>query len=181
MTFQCAVIIISKWFETHPGVAQLGSALDWGSRGRRVKSCHSDHKKASEAFIYKGFGAFFIFILPLFYRRKFRCCGRVVDKNKISLPHFFTVTDRLRTNEPRFTLNSPPFLMRFLTSRFPLFPQAARDIAGRRRNNNSGCIFKIYRTCYNQIPGCRNSRGYVNGVIPTDLSGIILLQYHKNI
>ncbi len=27
----------------HPGVAQLGSALDWGSRGRRFKSCHSDH------------------------------------------------------------------------------------------------------------------------------------------
>ena len=105
----------------------------------------------------------------------------VVDKSKINLPHFFTVTDRLRTNEPRFTLNSPPFLMRFLTSRFPLFPQAARDIAGRRRNNNSGCIFKIYRTCYNKIPGCRNSRGYVNGAIPTDLSGIILLQYHKNI
>ena len=23
-------------------VAQLGSALDWGSRGRRFKSCHSD-------------------------------------------------------------------------------------------------------------------------------------------
>ena len=25
------------------GVAQLGSALDWGSRGRRFKSCRSDH------------------------------------------------------------------------------------------------------------------------------------------
>ena len=47
MTFQCAVIIISKWFETYPGVAQLGSALDWGSRGRRFKSCHSDHLKTS--------------------------------------------------------------------------------------------------------------------------------------
>ena len=24
------------------GVAQLGRALDWGSRGRKFKSCHSD-------------------------------------------------------------------------------------------------------------------------------------------
>ena len=28
----------------HRGVAQFGSALDWGSSGRRFKSCHSDHK-----------------------------------------------------------------------------------------------------------------------------------------
>ena len=29
----------------HPGVAQIGSALEWGSRGRRFDSCHSDSKK----------------------------------------------------------------------------------------------------------------------------------------
>ena len=29
----------------NPGVAQLGSALEWGSRGRRFNSCHSDHRK----------------------------------------------------------------------------------------------------------------------------------------
>ena len=29
----------------YPGVAQLGSALDWGSRGRGFKSRHSDQKK----------------------------------------------------------------------------------------------------------------------------------------
>ena len=28
---------------TYPGVAKFGIALDWGSRGRRFKSCHSDH------------------------------------------------------------------------------------------------------------------------------------------
>lgn len=27
-------------------VAQSGSALDWGSRGRRFKSCRSDHYHA---------------------------------------------------------------------------------------------------------------------------------------
>ncbi len=27
------------------GVAQLGSAFDWGSKGRRFKSCRSDHLK----------------------------------------------------------------------------------------------------------------------------------------
>ena len=26
------------------GVAQFGSALEWGSRGRKFDSCHSDHK-----------------------------------------------------------------------------------------------------------------------------------------
>ena len=26
------------------GVAQFGSALEWGSRGRRFKSCHPDQK-----------------------------------------------------------------------------------------------------------------------------------------
>lgn len=26
------------------GCGAVGSALDWGSRGRKFKSCHSDHK-----------------------------------------------------------------------------------------------------------------------------------------
>ena len=30
-----------------PGVAQFGSALEWGSRGRVFKSPHSDQKKVS--------------------------------------------------------------------------------------------------------------------------------------
>ena len=30
----------------HRAVAQLGSALDWGSRGRRFKSCQPDQKKS---------------------------------------------------------------------------------------------------------------------------------------
>ena len=34
---KCSIII------KHLGVAQFGSALDWGSRCRRFKSCHSDH------------------------------------------------------------------------------------------------------------------------------------------
>src|SRR5450756_176956 len=29
-------------------VAQLGSALDWGSRGRRFKSCHPDSERAGQ-------------------------------------------------------------------------------------------------------------------------------------
>ena len=32
---------------TYPGVAKFGIALDWGSRGRRFKSCHSDHSEYS--------------------------------------------------------------------------------------------------------------------------------------
>ena len=34
--------------QTIRGVAQLGSAFDWGSKGRRFKSCHpdSEHRRA---------------------------------------------------------------------------------------------------------------------------------------
>ena len=32
----------------YPGVAKFGIALDWGSRGRRFKSCHSDQKALAE-------------------------------------------------------------------------------------------------------------------------------------
>ena len=41
----------------YPGVAQLGSALDWGSRGRGFKSRHSDQKSTRAI----GLGCFFIF------------------------------------------------------------------------------------------------------------------------
>ena len=38
---------------TYRGVAQLGSALRSGRRGRRFKSCHPDHKNAfTKAFFY---------------------------------------------------------------------------------------------------------------------------------
>ncbi len=36
---QCAIITLAS------GCGAAGSALDWGSRGRRFKSCHSDHEK----------------------------------------------------------------------------------------------------------------------------------------
>ena len=36
-----------RWWTTrrHPGVAQFGSALEWGSRGREFDSRHSDQKE----------------------------------------------------------------------------------------------------------------------------------------
>ncbi len=40
--------LIVKILQRYLGVAQFGSALDWGSRGRKFKSCHSD-QTASEA------------------------------------------------------------------------------------------------------------------------------------
>ena len=30
--------------KANPGVAKFGIALEWGSRGRRFDSCHSDQK-----------------------------------------------------------------------------------------------------------------------------------------
>ena len=45
-------------------VAQLGSALAWGARGRKFKSCRPDHFK------HKAINRFFIFI-----KRKTARCG----------------------------------------------------------------------------------------------------------
>ena len=41
--FDCAIISMLK--NSRRGVAQFGSALEWGSRGRKFDSCHSDQKK----------------------------------------------------------------------------------------------------------------------------------------
>ncbi len=56
--------LIVKLLILYLGVAQFGSALDWGSRGRKFKSCHSD-QIATELFKLKKRGIaslFFIFI-----------------------------------------------------------------------------------------------------------------------
>ena len=37
------------------GVAQLGSALEWGSRGRKFESSHPDHEKSVEIGIFNAF------------------------------------------------------------------------------------------------------------------------------
>ena len=57
LTFIDNIGIISKHVKTHPGVAQLGSALDWGSRGRGFKSRHSDHIEEKPSKL-KGLGGF---------------------------------------------------------------------------------------------------------------------------
>jgi hypothetical protein len=40
------------------GVAQLGSALEWGSRGRRFKSSHPDQKKTPKSRLSVRIGGF---------------------------------------------------------------------------------------------------------------------------
>ena len=42
MIFYLTLVIIAKYL----GVAQFGSALEWGSRGRKFKSCHPDQVHA---------------------------------------------------------------------------------------------------------------------------------------
>ena len=42
------------------GCGAVGSALDWGSRGREFKSRHSDHLKESENVDLSRFSGFFI-------------------------------------------------------------------------------------------------------------------------
>ena len=46
--FFCNVVVYLRLtdYVAYPGVAKFGIALDWGSRGRRFKSCHSDQKSS---------------------------------------------------------------------------------------------------------------------------------------
>ena len=63
------------------GVAQFGSALEWGSRGRKFKSSHSDQfcKKPFEYVTRQIFQKVFLF-MQIFNQRTFGCtkpaCGR---------------------------------------------------------------------------------------------------------
>ena len=58
-SFWCAIIY--KLSETakknfkYPGVAKFGIALEWGSRGRRFESSHSDQVKSLETVRFQGF------------------------------------------------------------------------------------------------------------------------------
>ena len=58
------------------GVAQFGSALEWGSRGRKFDSCHSDQKK-------KGILTPFSFVLAKIY---FAVSGFPFNKNSRGTP-----------------------------------------------------------------------------------------------
>ena len=39
------MIWCQRWRMIYPGIAQIGSALEWGSRGRRFDSCYSDQSE----------------------------------------------------------------------------------------------------------------------------------------
>ena len=63
---------VDVWFATSVrclprAVAQLGSALDWGSRGRRFKSCQPDWEKE-----------------PLIFRKPFLAVDRLLAKSVTS-------------------------------------------------------------------------------------------------
>ena len=75
--FECDIIICVGYL----GVAQIGSALPWGGRGRRFKSCHSDQSKGfvvrNRAFYFfpyahehlktsKGFSGYFVLKTGIF-------------------------------------------------------------------------------------------------------------------
>ena len=50
------------------GVAQLGSVLEWGSRGREFKSLHPDQLKSPENIEFSGLLlCLFLYIYPNFY------------------------------------------------------------------------------------------------------------------
>ena len=58
--FKLRLVLLFKYFLVlYLGVAQIGSALPWGGRGRGFKSRHSDQKSNSTF----GLGCFFLFVL----------------------------------------------------------------------------------------------------------------------
>ena len=55
----------------HPGVAQFGSALEWGSRGRRFDSSHSDQMNGKIPGIVRFQGFFYVSALGRKYHIRF--------------------------------------------------------------------------------------------------------------
>ena len=55
----------------HPGVAQFGSALEWGSRGRRFDSSHSDQVNRKIPGIVRFQGFFYVSVLGRKYHIRF--------------------------------------------------------------------------------------------------------------
>ena len=56
----------AKHFKIKSGCGAVGSALPWGGRGRKFKSCHSDQEKHRKrpfsvlfSFVFSGFSYFF--------------------------------------------------------------------------------------------------------------------------
>ena len=50
----------------HRDVAQLGSALPWGGRGRQFKSDRSDHEKL-KCFLFKKEAFYLVVVLQIIY------------------------------------------------------------------------------------------------------------------
>ena len=90
----------------YPGVAQFGSALEWGSRGRWFDSSHSDHPKTLKSV---GF-------IPLL-RVSFFCESKLFH-------YFFIVSDRF------FTIFH--FSSRLITFISLLIQQIAHNITAKR-------------------------------------------------
>ena len=60
----------------HPGVAQFGSALEWGSRGRRFDSSHSDQMNRKIPGIVRFRGFFYVSVLDVISH----CCRKKNEK-----------------------------------------------------------------------------------------------------
>ena len=66
----------------YPGVAQFGSALEWGSRGRWFDSSHSDHIKVLKNAVFMRFSRLFVFIINVYvtkraYKKLIEICKKV--------------------------------------------------------------------------------------------------------
>jgi hypothetical protein len=79
----------------HRGVAQLGSAVAWGAKGRRFKSCRPDHLFESDSKVRLGFLLCFfppqcfdiltgIFALSAFFPSWEKALPQVFQKSKKS-------------------------------------------------------------------------------------------------
>ena len=66
------------------GVAQFGSALEWGSRGRKFKSSHSDqfYKKPFEYATRQIFQKAFLF-MQIFNQKTFGCTKPACGQDKV--------------------------------------------------------------------------------------------------
>ena len=100
-------ISVRRYYADKSGCGAAGSALDWGSRGRKFKSCHSDHQKGfpfyAESLLLCHFSGLFspvklFHICPVLSRKNLFNCIFIWENIFIFWGRFYQTTHHIMVN-----------------------------------------------------------------------------------
>lgn len=86
------------------GCGAVGSALDWGSRGRKFKSCHSDHKDSFLAVLF--YFAFYFWLSSA----KFPLTQKARESRKLLALQYFLMQNTKKAGHCRIDHGGKPSL-----------------------------------------------------------------------